>query len=36
MKHVPVTTDGRLADADGQVLDRRYPWLVVIRILYNR
>ena len=36
MKHVPVTTDGRLADADGQVLDTRYPWLVVIRILYNR
>ena len=36
MKHVPITTDGRLADADGQVLDTRYPWLVVIRILYDR
>jgi hypothetical protein len=36
MKHVPVTTDGRLADANGQVLDARYPWLVVIRINYDR
>jgi hypothetical protein len=36
MKHVPVSTDGRLADANGQVLDTRYPWLVVIRVLYDR
>lgn len=36
MKHVPVTSDGRLADADGEVIDTRYPWLVVIRILYDR
>ena len=36
MKHVPVTTDGRLADANDRVVDARYPWLVVIRILYDR
>jgi hypothetical protein len=36
MKHVPVGEDGRLADADGHVLDGRYPWLVVLRIVYDR
>jgi hypothetical protein len=36
MKHVPVTADGRLAGADGQVLDARYPWFVVLRIDYDR
>lgn len=36
MKHVPVTADGRLADPDGEVLDGRYPWFVVLRILYDR
>jgi len=36
MKHVPVTTDGRLADPGDHVLDARYPWLVVLRILYDR
>ena len=34
-KYVPVTADGRLADADGPV-DRRYPWFVVVRVLYER
>jgi len=34
MKHVPVTTDGKLATPDGQVLDTRYPWMVVLRVLY--
>jgi hypothetical protein len=33
MKHVPVTPDGRLATPDGQVLDSRYPWMVVVRLL---
>jgi len=33
MKHVPVTTDGKLAAPDGQVLDSRYPWMVVLRLL---
>ena len=33
LKHVPVTEDGRLADAGGRVLDARYPWFVVLRLL---
>lgn len=33
MKHVPVTPDGKLATPDGQVLDTRYPWMVVLRLL---
>jgi Uncharacterized protein conserved in bacteria (DUF2272) len=36
MKHVPVTTDGRLADQGDRVLDSRYPWFVALRILYDR
>lgn len=36
MKHVPVTTYGMMAEPDGHVLDTRYPWFVVIRILYDR
>jgi hypothetical protein len=35
MKHVPVTADGKLATPDGQVLDTRYPWMVVLRVLYR-
>jgi hypothetical protein len=33
LKHVPVTPDGRLAAPDGTVLDTRYPWMVVLRLL---
>ena len=33
MKHVPVTQDGRLATPDGQILDPRYKWMVVLRLL---
>lgn len=33
LKHVPVTPDGKLATPDGQVLDTRYPWLLVLRLL---
>jgi hypothetical protein len=36
MKHVLVTPDGRLADARNGVRDGRYPWFVVLRILYDR
>jgi hypothetical protein len=36
MKHVPVTPDGKLAQPDGTVLDTRWPWFVVIRVLYDR
>ena len=31
MKHVPVTPEGRLATPAGQVIDTRYPWMVVLR-----
>jgi len=34
LTHVPVTPDGRLAGDDGVVLDSRYPWMVVIKMLY--
>jgi hypothetical protein len=34
MKHIPVTDDGKLATPDGTVLDTRYPWMVVLRVLY--
>jgi hypothetical protein len=34
MKHVPVTDDGKLATPDGTVVDTRYPWMVVLRVLY--
>ena len=33
LKHVPVTPDGRLATPDGQILDPRYRWMVVLRLL---
>ena len=33
LKHVPVTPDGRLATPDGTVLDLRYPWMVVVRLV---
>jgi hypothetical protein len=36
MKHIPITTDGRLADSGDSALDRRYHWFVVLRILYAR
>jgi hypothetical protein len=35
-KHVPVTDDGMLATPDGQIVDTRYPWFVVIRVLYDQ
>jgi hypothetical protein len=35
MKHVPLTPEGRLATADGSVLDPRYPWFVVLRVRYD-
>jgi Uncharacterized protein conserved in bacteria (DUF2272) len=36
MKHVPVTADGRLADPGERVIDARYPWFVVLRVIYDR
>jgi hypothetical protein len=34
-KHVPITAAGMLAGPDGIPLDTRYPWLTVLRILYD-
>ena len=34
MKHVPITQDGKLATPDGTIIDTRYPWMVVIKVLY--
>jgi hypothetical protein len=36
MKHVPVTADGALSDANGRVLDTRYAWFVTLRVAYDR
>ncbi len=33
-KHIPTTADGKLAPPGGPVLDTRYPWFVVLRVLY--
>jgi hypothetical protein len=33
MNYVPVTEDGRLATAEGVVLDTRFPWMAVLRLL---
>ena len=33
-KHIPTTPAGTLADASG-VVDARYPWFVVLRVLYD-
>ena len=35
MKHVPTTTSGMLSGADGQAVDTRYNWFVVVRVLYD-
>ena len=35
MKHVPTTANGMLSDVDGRVLDPRYEWFVVLRVLYD-
>ncbi|MCL2428004.1 MAG: DUF2272 domain-containing protein [Alphaproteobacteria bacterium] len=34
LKHVPTTPDGKLAGPDGTAIDTRYPWMVVLRVLY--
>ena len=35
LTHVPTTADGRLAVVGGQPVDSRYPWFVVLRVLYD-
>ena len=34
-KHVPTTQTGMLATPDGTVQDTRYPWCVVLQVLYD-
>jgi len=34
-KHVPVTVAGMLAGPDGVPIDTRYPWFVVLKVLYD-
>ncbi len=36
LKHVPTTQAGTLATPDGRVLDGRFPWFVVLRVLYEQ
>ena len=36
LKHVPLTPYGLLARPNGDVVDARYPWFVVLRVLYDR
>jgi hypothetical protein len=35
LTHVPTTPDGKIANADGTVVDTRYPWFVVLRVHYD-
>jgi Uncharacterized protein conserved in bacteria (DUF2272) len=35
LTHVPVTDSGTLATPDGTLRDSRYPWFVVLRVLYD-
>ena len=35
LTHVPTTPDGRLAPPGGPPVDTRYPWFVVLRVLYD-
>ena len=35
MKHVPITSDGLLVTAGGMLVDDRYPWFVVLQVLYE-
>jgi len=36
MKHIPVTSDGRLASGPDAVVDPDYPWFVVLRVAYDQ
>ena len=36
LTHVPTTAAGRLADPDGTLMDARYPWFVVLKVLYEQ
>lgn len=36
MKHIPIDGAGRIAGPGDAVYDRRYPWMVVLRVLYDQ
>jgi len=36
MKHVPIDAEGHIANASGVPYDTRYPWMVVLRVLYDQ
>jgi hypothetical protein len=36
LKHIPVDAAGRIAGPGNAVYDRRYPWIVVLRVLYDQ
>jgi len=36
LKHVPTTPDGHLATQGGAILDTRWPWFVVLQVLYEQ
>ena len=35
MNTIPVTADGKLASPDGVVLDTRFPWMAVLRLVVD-
>ena len=35
LTHVPTTVDGKLAPTGGPPVDTRYPWFVVLRVMYD-
>jgi hypothetical protein len=35
MNHVPVAQDGKLATPAGIVLDTRFPWMAVLRLVID-
>jgi Uncharacterized protein conserved in bacteria (DUF2272) len=35
LNYVPVTADGRLATSEGIVLDTRFPWMAVLRLMVD-
>jgi hypothetical protein len=36
MKHIPIDAQGRIAAAGDAVYDQRYPWMVIIRVIYDQ
>ncbi len=36
LKHIPIDEAGRIAAPGNQVYDRRYPWMVILRVGYDQ